>query len=127
LYNWYTVNTKKLCPTGWHVPTATDWETLNTFLGVDSLAGGKLKEASIISWQVPNLYATNTYGFTATAYGYRFYNGSFQNFGYSGNWWTATEYSTSLAWYRYLSYSDGKLGKHFYDKAYGFSVRCIKD
>jgi len=28
LYNWYTVNTSKLCPTGWHVPSDTEWTTL---------------------------------------------------------------------------------------------------
>lgn len=127
LYNWYTVNTKKLCPTGWHVPTNNDWIALATFLGTDSLAGGKLKEASTYNWFSPNLYATNVYGFKAIPCGYRYYNGSFQNFGYSGNWWSATEFSSKLGWYRFLSYNDGKIGAYYYDKVYGFSVRCVKD
>lgn len=126
LYNWYTVDTKKLCPTGWHVPTADDWRTLNTFLGVDTLAGGKLKEAGVYHWLSPNLYGTNVSGFNALPCGYRFYNGSFNNFGYSGNWWSSSENSGS-AWYRFLSYQDGKLGENDIDKTYGFSVRCIKD
>jgi len=127
LYNWYAVNTKKLCPTGWHVPSADDWTALNTYLGVDSLAGGKLKEVGTYDWYTPNIYATDVYGYKALPFGYRFYNGSFNNFGYSGNWWSSTEISTGLAWYRYLSFSNGTLIANHNDKNYGLSVRCIKD
>ena len=127
LYNWYTVDTKKLCPTGWRVPSDADWVTLQTYLGTDSLAGGKLKETATYHWYSPNLYATNSTGFTAIPCGYRFYNGSYNNFGFSGNWWSSTSYSTPFAWYRYLSYTSGAIGKNYYDKVYGFSVRCIKN
>ena len=44
LYNWYAVNTGKLCPSGWHVPTDTEWTTLIDNLGGLDVAGGKLKE-----------------------------------------------------------------------------------
>jgi hypothetical protein len=27
LYNWYTVNSGILCPTGWHIPTEEEWIT----------------------------------------------------------------------------------------------------
>jgi uncharacterized protein (TIGR02145 family) len=127
LYNWYTVDTKKLCPTGWHVPTVSDWTILKTYLGTDSLAGGKLKDASSNNWNLPNLYATNSTKFTAWPGGYRFYNGSYNNSGYSGNWWSSTAKSAAASWYFYLIYSDGKLGQNSYDNTYGFSVRCIKD
>jgi len=40
LYNWFTVNTGKLSPKGWHIPSDTEWETLITYLGGESLAGG---------------------------------------------------------------------------------------
>jgi uncharacterized protein (TIGR02145 family) len=33
IYNWYAVNTGKLCPTGWHVPANNEWNTLQTYLG----------------------------------------------------------------------------------------------
>jgi len=37
LYNWYSVNTGKLCPTGWHAPTYNDWITLADYLGAQML------------------------------------------------------------------------------------------
>ena len=42
LYNWHAVNTNKLCPTGWHVPTEVEWVVLMDYLKDD---GSKLKEA----------------------------------------------------------------------------------
>lgn len=33
LYNWFAVNTGKLCPSGWHVPTIDEWSVLEQFLG----------------------------------------------------------------------------------------------
>lgn len=134
IYNWYTVQTNKLCPTGWRVPSDADWTILSTSLGVDSLAGGKLKEAGTIDWYVPNLYATNTTGFTALACGYRTFNGTYNNYGISGNWWSSTEYTVNTAKRFYLVYNTGyaydnktTAGKNFVDKLYGLSVRCIKN
>ena len=127
LYNWYTVHTNKLCPAGWHVPTDAEWTALNTFLGVDTLAGGKLKTTGSFIWYSPNTYATNSTGFNALPGGYRFYNGSFNNSGISGNWWTASENSSSSAWYNYLTFNKGNLYRNNIDKLYGLSVRCIKD
>ena len=40
LYNWYAVNTGKLAPTGWHVPTDSEWTVLTTYLGGESLQAG---------------------------------------------------------------------------------------
>lgn len=32
LYSWQAVNTQKLCPAGWHVPSMDEWQTLTDFL-----------------------------------------------------------------------------------------------
>jgi len=54
LYNWYAVNTGKLAPKGWHVPSDAEWTTLITYLGGDSIAGGKMKETGMSHWFSPN-------------------------------------------------------------------------
>jgi uncharacterized protein (TIGR02145 family) len=63
LYNWHAVNTGKLCPTGWHVPSGDEWIAMVTYLGDN--AGGKLKEEGTVHWQTPNEGATNETGVTA--------------------------------------------------------------
>ena len=67
LYNWYVLNAgsngwKNVCPTGWHVPTDAEWTTLTTYLGGESIAGGKLKETGTSHWLSPNTVATNETG-----------------------------------------------------------------
>lgn len=85
LYNWYTVNTGKLCPAGWHVPTAAEWDTLMAFAG--SEPGGKLKESGNLFWGKSVLFpstlssTTNEYGFSALPGGYRWYYGPFSEMG----------------------------------------------
>ena len=127
LYNWYTVNTGKLCPTGWHVPTDAEWTTLTTYLGGESNAGGKLKESGTIHWLSPNTGANNSSGFTTLPGGYRNYNGSFLGIGGDGYWWSSTEYATYIAWYRYMYYYLSNVYRSDFYKLGGFSVRCLKD
>jgi uncharacterized protein (TIGR02145 family) len=123
LYNWYAVNTGKLAPTGWTVATDTAWTALTTYLGGESVAGDKLK--SITGWATNT--GTNEVGFTALPGGYRSFNdGSFYNVGGNGYWWSSTEYSTDLAWSRFMYYDKGNVYRGIYSKNYGFSVRCIR-
>jgi len=66
LYNWYTVDdSRNIAPLGWHVPSDEEWQDIVTYLGGESLAGGKMKEASLQYWLSPNYYATNCTGFSA--------------------------------------------------------------
>jgi len=39
LYNWYAVNTEKLCPVGWHVTSNAEWITLAYLFGGGDVAG----------------------------------------------------------------------------------------
>ena len=127
IYNWYTVNTGNLCPTGWHVSTDGEWTTLTTYLGGESVAGGKLKETGTTHWNPPNTGATNETGFTALPGGRRGYSGTFGNIGNYGFWWSATEFSTDRAWYRIMYYDDSDVGRGNDRKKFGFSVRCLRD
>src|SRR4029078_12512714 len=64
LYTWYAVaDSRNVCPTGWHVPSDAEWTTLTTYLGGESVAGGKLKENGTVHWESPNTGATNESGF----------------------------------------------------------------
>jgi uncharacterized protein (TIGR02145 family) len=73
LYNWYAVaDPKGLCPTGWKVPSDTDWENLENALGGAIIAGGKLKAVTEL-WSNPNAGATNESGFSALPSGFRDY------------------------------------------------------
>jgi uncharacterized protein (TIGR02145 family) len=127
LYNWYAVNTGKLCPTGWHVATDAEWTTLTTFLGGESIAGDKLKETGITHWNSPNTGATNETGFTALPGGYRLYDGPFYSIGYYGYWWSATEDNATHAWSRNMSYNSSDVDRNANNKELGFSVRCVRD
>lgn len=127
LYNWYAVNTGKLAPTGWHVPTDAEWTTLTTYLGGESVAGSKLKETGSTHWIDPNVGATNETGFTALPGGTRTLNGPFYDIGRFGLWWSAIEYSTNNAWYRDIFYYYDNVYRDFSYKKIGFSVRCVRD
>jgi len=127
LYNWYAVNTGKLCPTGWHVPTDDEWTTLVNYLGGESVAGGKMKETGTVHWSSPNTGATNESGFTALPGGYRGDLAAFRNIGTHADWWYSTQSGTTDAWSRSLSYDVVNSYRNLRDMKYGFSVRCLKD
>lgn len=127
LYNWYAVNTGKLAPKGWHVPTDAEWTTLTTYLGGDTVAGGKLKEIDTTHWQSPNTGATNETGFTALPGGFRDLGGKFYLVGILGRWWCSTEGGTYYAWNRHIDYGNIGVYRNYWEKGIGYSVRCLKD
>jgi uncharacterized protein (TIGR02145 family) len=149
LYNWYaakgitTVGSttyKNLCPTGYHVPTDTEWSTLVIHLDNSStsstgsytsiIAGGKMKQTGTTLWNTPNTGATNESGFSALPGGFRNSVGGFYNIGISAAFWSTTEGDGihSFAWYRFLSHNLAWVGKADHDfYSVGFSVRCLRD
>ena len=127
LYNWYTVNTGKLAPTGWHVPTLEDFTTLETYLGGEEVAGGKLKEVGFTHWNDPNTGATNESGFTALPGGFCDANGFFGRPGNYGDWWTSTEGPSNSALSISLTYDHAYVTVYSVYKRRGHSVRCVKD
>jgi uncharacterized protein (TIGR02145 family) len=103
MYNWFAVNTGNLCPTGWHVPTDVEYQTLEIFLGMDPA------QAVLYDWRGTNQGAqmksiaggpggwatgqggTNTSGWSALPGGYRYGpSGVFNDAGQLGYWWTST-------------------------------------
>ena len=126
LYNWYAVNTYKLCPKGWHVPFNAEWDELINFLGGTSVAGGKLKEAGTTHWTTPNTGADNSSGFTALPGGYRLGNGQFGRLREWGHLWGASDDNTINAWECGIDFEESSTYRNYNNKGMGFSVRCIK-
>jgi uncharacterized protein (TIGR02145 family) len=140
LYNWYAVigihdndpNTpnKTLTPTGWHIPTDIEYNTLINYLGGASIGGGKMKSMGTSLWENPNVGATNESGFTGLPGGYRSGSGGFdQSVGYNGYWWVlapldiwGNALSNRLSFETITFGGSSLLG----NKA-GFSVRCVMD
>jgi len=126
LYNWHSVNTGKLCPTGWHIPTDTEWTTLTTFLGGVS-AGGKLKETGTTHWSSPNTGATNESGFTALPGGHRSgISGAFTDVGNDCYLSSATENDALNANGRSMDFNTSNVANLLGSKKNGWSVRCIE-
>jgi len=138
LYNWYTtVDSNILAPAGWHVPSDSEWQVLEIYLGMDSAdayaggwrgtdEGGKLKEADTAHWDSPNTGATNESGFTALPAGYRFETGKYDNIYLTALFRTITEYGSGTAG-RNLSRVHSDIYRDWYYDNYGMSVRCVKD
>ncbi len=135
LYNWYAVNTGKLCPAGWHVPSNEDWIALRTYMGGEDFAGGKLKETGTAHWQTSDAGATNESGFTALPGGERACNGISNEGKFSGQgtdciWWSATKFSLTdppVIWCFRIHTDNSRFWRNEIRATSGQNVRCIKD
>ena len=126
LYNQYAVNDPKgLCPSGWRVPTDTEWTTLSTCLGGESVAGEKMKLAGTTYW-MPNYDANNCSDFSGYPGGFRRNDGLFYFKAQNAYFWTSTSAKN-----RALSGTNKNLSAsndaNSYQQNVGLSVRCIKN
>jgi uncharacterized protein (TIGR02145 family) len=143
LYKWETImngeassnevpsGVQGICPTGWHVPSAAEWEILVDYLGGALVAGGKLKSTRTEPqehprWDLPNTGATNENGFTALPGGYRYFNNSSYYLGNMTYFFTTTEYF-SFAYKRSLTASSASIPESTENKGTATALRCIKD
>ena len=130
LYNWYTVNTAKLCPAGWHVPNDSDWAKLITFFRGTDIAGGKLKNKS--GWRSADNYSNNESGFSGLPGGYGGILG-FYNMNILGLWWSSSILKSSLLNEVVFAYTLELLDVNpnalltTEELQAGLSVRCLKD
>jgi len=128
LYNYYaTIDSRGLCPDGWHMPSKNEWQTLIDYIG-GIKSGGKLKETGTSHWKRPNFGATNEACFSALPGGWTFEPDSIsRSLGESGSFWSSTSELETHAFVVYLMYSHPVINSTNLDKYYGLSVRCIKD
>lgn len=125
LYNWYAINDPRgLAPTGWHVPSESDWRILSANLGNETEIGIKMKSKQ--EWKSASSI-TNESNFTAVPSGGCRYDGIFYGLGSLCYLWSSTDNEMNLAFFRLLSSSDNELGEGYNGKGYGLAIRCIKD
>jgi len=118
---------KGICPTGWYLPTDAEWTTLTTYLGGESVAGGKMKEAGTSHWSPPNTGATNSSGFIALPGGYRNVSGSLVYYREYAHFWSSSQIDSTNVWLRGLSCGWENASRTDNVKTIGLSVRCLKD
>jgi uncharacterized protein (TIGR02145 family) len=129
LYTWKAA--KKACSAEWHLPSREEWRELVRAVDPDAqedwddnnVAGKKLK--SITGWD--ENYGTDEYGFSALPCGCRYSGGNFEDVGYYGIWWTATEDESDRAYLQGMYYKYDNVGEGSNDKSNGYLVRCVKD
>ena len=129
---------RSVCPTGWHVPTALDWQTLFSFVGGiyyasnTSEIGAKISEVGFIGsggyWyeQGMGFYPTNTTGFTARPGGYADYSGMWYSsgIGFNASFWVNDTTVPQMV------RIDGYMGNTSISEGSNMSassIRCIKD
>jgi uncharacterized protein (TIGR02145 family)/uncharacterized repeat protein (TIGR02543 family) len=143
LYNWYTVNTGKLAPAGWHVPTDVELTTLENYLIANgynwdntttgnkiakSMAAKTIWNTSTSAGAIGNdLTTNNRSGFSALPGGCRSFDGTFGGQSYGGGWWSAAASDATYAWDRGLFSDVTSLDRGGDDKGCGFSVRLVRN
>ncbi len=150
LYNYYAVmDAKGLCPAGWRIATRADFDELNMYVAYwgkgfeekdNAVAGNYLKSCRQIGsplggdcnttehprWESNNNHhGTDSFGFTGLPAGRRMADGTFNGIGTRGYWWTSTELSFAMSYWRALWHDGGFAYSGFDYREFGFSVRCI--
>ena len=139
LYNWYSIDSGKLAPKGWHIPTEADWTTLENYVSrYYSLSAGSIAKilAATTHWKSSlgsstvgyDFAKNNSSGFSALPGGRRINNAYlFSKVDSIGTWWSSTSKTDSTALTLTLHYNQSTVERNNYKKKSGLSIRCIKD
>lgn len=129
LYNSYTIaDPRNVCPTGWHVPSQVEWESMINYLGGGSVASNALRSVGTQFWN-SNSGATNESNFSALPGGEYKLLGSgspiFDGIGLYGSFLTSTSLSTYIA-VSYRIQVNTIYSFNVYKNELS-SIRCLKD
>jgi uncharacterized protein (TIGR02145 family) len=117
---------KGICPSGWHIPTQAEWNTLSSYVESDrGCSSCDAKHLKAVCWSGGS--SLDTYGFAALPAGGGTYGRTGGSVGDYGYWWSATEYDDSSAYLRFMFYGSEAVHWDYYYRTYKFSVRCVKD
>jgi len=122
LYDWKTARTA--CPSGWHLPSDDEWQTLVDFVSTGSKRAGQMLKASSGWYEDRN--GTDDFGFAALPGGQVSFSGGASNGSIYGYWWSSTEHNANKAYNRNIFYANNEVYADKYDKSELLSVRCIK-
>lgn len=136
LYNWYAVNDPRgLAPRGWHVPIDEEWTNLFHLLGSrndtvnhhwDYFTTEAIRTLLKPAGNGMNPSGTPAFG---DDYGFRLHEGTFM-VDINGHWWSSSDSTSEEALACIINYDYGGYGYVFgikQNKAFGLSVRCLKD
>jgi len=130
LYNWHAAtDARNIANTGWHMPTIGELITLQTYLGGEFVAGGKLKETGTTWWNIPNDGATNEVGFNGRGAGSRSsLTGVFSGLKENNPIWSATQDFNPANGFSMILYRNNTYFSIAWPpKETGVSIRLIKD
>jgi uncharacterized protein (TIGR02145 family) len=127
LYQWPIANS--VCPENWHLPSRAEWDSLQSSLGGEAVAGYKmkLKTMGTASWKSITYNDGNSSGFSALPAGVRGGSGGFFDRTMAAYFWESTESSQTMSYYRSLNHKDSVLYRTNSLKVNGFSVRCVRN
>ena len=114
-------------PTGWHIPSEAEWQELINYLGGDSIAGGKLKEAGYLHWAKPNTGATNESKFNALPAGWKDFTGVFGGLGQANFFRTSTAQNPYEVYVRELSSNSASISRAGIHPDDAIPIRCVKN
>ena len=117
-------NIQGVCPSGWHLPSNAEWETLFNAVGGQSTAGKVLKSTS--GWY-DNGNGTDSFGFSALSAGYRYDDMYYNLEGGLALFWSSTENISFSAYYMGLDFNHDDAGLNYDSKNIAFPVRCLQD
>ena len=122
-----TEGAQGICPTGWHIPTDAEQYTLENYLkdSGQTCNSGRVN-AYDCATAGTKLKSGGTSNFNGLLAGYRFTDGSFYYLSSYSYFWSSLQSGTS-AWNRYLDSGKTTVGRNLDSKAFGFSVRCLKN
>jgi len=131
------VMTEGICPSGWHIPSDGEWQTMEMSLGMsEAEAASEGLRGTDEGYQMKSTSGWNDYngssGNGSNSSGFKALPGGgsgnvdFYNGGYSGFWWSASE-SGSNSWSRSLLYNNDNVYRYNSSHVNGYSARCVRD
>lgn len=143
LYNGYAMlDSRGICPNGWHIPTDAEWSELEIYLGMPVThagvigdgrgmlenLGGALADDELGLWGSPSTWeVTNASGFSALPGGVRATNAAFMLLYGTAAFWCSTSAGDTAAFVRDIYKMYPGVSRHAGPYVMGCSCRCVKD